>query len=275
MFPNPFGGGGVAAGYTSKLLKTGQTTQYNSELDDGYYEKGVEKAYSINTTGAQSGTTNVDLAHLVNTGISFDAASKEIRCTGQCGVFKAGGGETIVVSGTASNNGVFTTVSADANKVVVVEALTNESAGASMTIAKREAMSNNTVLDLNTGLEWMRYQSVKMGIAGEGKMPWTGKIYDIFQWAAACNAFNIGGFSDWRVPNIYETYGLLGFGTNPPVPYSTAFPTFANGNTYSSTAFVENPGAFALGLIKTYGYSNVGYIDKTVNTFCMFLVRGG
>lgn len=48
---------GKAAGYTSKLLKTGQTTQYNSELDDGYYEKGVAKSYTVNTTGAQSGTT--------------------------------------------------------------------------------------------------------------------------------------------------------------------------------------------------------------------------
>ena len=39
------------SGYTSKLLKTGQTTQYNDELDDGYYEKGVAKSFTVNSTG--------------------------------------------------------------------------------------------------------------------------------------------------------------------------------------------------------------------------------
>lgn len=47
------------AGFCNCLLKTGQTTQYNSELDDGYYEKGTAKSYTVLTTGDYSGTTNV------------------------------------------------------------------------------------------------------------------------------------------------------------------------------------------------------------------------
>jgi len=41
------------------LLKTGQTTQYNSELDDGYYEMGLARQYAILTVGQYAGTTNV------------------------------------------------------------------------------------------------------------------------------------------------------------------------------------------------------------------------
>lgn len=51
------GGAGSGAG----LLKTGQTTQYDSKYDDGYYEKGISKAYTILTTGQYSGATNITL----------------------------------------------------------------------------------------------------------------------------------------------------------------------------------------------------------------------
>jgi len=44
-----------------RLLKTGQTTQYASELDDGYYEKGLSKYYEILTTLTHAGTTNITI----------------------------------------------------------------------------------------------------------------------------------------------------------------------------------------------------------------------
>lgn len=43
------------------LLKTGQTTQYSSEKDDGYYEKGLSRQYVILTTGQFSGAEDVVL----------------------------------------------------------------------------------------------------------------------------------------------------------------------------------------------------------------------
>ncbi|KHO45878.1 MAG: hypothetical protein QJ16_C0016G0001, partial [archaeon GW2011_AR1] len=115
------------------------------------------------------------------------------------------GGETIVVSGSSvpANNAVWTTASATADKVVLTTAPTDESAGASITVAKRDAISNNTVLDNVTGLTWLRYQSAKMGIAGSGAMPWTGQVYDIFAFCAAANAASLGGYTDWRIPNLY------------------------------------------------------------------------
>lgn len=43
------------------LLKTGQLTQYAGYLDDGYYQKGLSKKYTILTTGSRAGTTNITL----------------------------------------------------------------------------------------------------------------------------------------------------------------------------------------------------------------------
>jgi hypothetical protein len=216
-------------------LATGQTTSYSSEQDDGALRKGLPKSYTILTTGAYSSTSNIDLAHLSRTDISFDAATKTITCAGQMGVFKAAGGETIVITGSTSNNGTYTTASATADTVVTVEALADEAAGATVTIAKREAHSNNAVLDNNTGLMWSRYVSDKMGTAGDGKMPWTGQLYDIFAYAAAANTALLAGYGDWRVANFFELVSLANMENSPCVPDTTAFPSFPTDRVLSAT----------------------------------------
>lgn len=255
------------------LLKTGQTTRYSSELDDGYYQKGTAKSYTVNTTGAQAGTTNVDLAHLVDTGISFDNATKELRCAGKCGVFKAAGGETIVVSGSSvpANNAAWTTASATADKVVLTTAPTDESAGASITVAKREAISNNTVLDNVTGLTWLRYRSETMGSAGNGKMPWTGVVYDIFAFCAAANAAVLGGFSDWRIANVFELFSIADFEQPSGYPDSTAFPSTPSSTLITSTTRVNSSASCQY---VSFYECLVSYTLKIAENQVM-LVRGG
>lgn len=44
-----------------ELLKTGQTTQYGGYADDGYYKKGLPRAYNILTTGQHAGTTSITI----------------------------------------------------------------------------------------------------------------------------------------------------------------------------------------------------------------------
>jgi hypothetical protein len=44
-----------------KLLKTGQTTQYGGYNDDGLYEMGIAKAYTVLTLGVYSGHTHIIL----------------------------------------------------------------------------------------------------------------------------------------------------------------------------------------------------------------------
>lgn len=67
-------------------------------------------------------------------GISFDAATKEIRETGQLGSFGGGAGEYVRVTGSAYNDGEYTVASATADKLVVSESLNDESAGTSLTL---------------------------------------------------------------------------------------------------------------------------------------------
>jgi hypothetical protein len=43
------------------LLKTGQTTQYGGYEDDGYFEKGLSKQYTVLTLGQYAGTTSITL----------------------------------------------------------------------------------------------------------------------------------------------------------------------------------------------------------------------
>jgi hypothetical protein len=261
-----------------RVLKTGQTTQYSSELDDGFYQTGIAKAYSVLTAGQYSGTTNVDLIHYA-AALSFDAASKEIRdAANGLALFKTG--DIIVVTGSTSNDGTYTVATGNvAAKIVTAEAVADEAAGGAVSIAKRESKSNNCVVDLNTGLMWLRDPSnypAKMGVASDGKMIWTGNIYDIFAYCAACNAAAVGGYTDWRVPNINEFRGLLT--VEPTGTIRGVDPVaFANHPTttpyyHSSTAMPANPTGYALGV---YGGHTSIPITTKVTAYYVMLVRGG
>lgn len=260
-------------GYTSKLLKTGQTTQYDSELDDGYYEVGVAKSYTVNTSGAQSGTTNVDLAHYAGGAgaIAFNNSTKKITDSGNgLAMFKT---NDVILTSSAANPGPFTVTTGNvAGEIVCSGAtFTDETPAGAVTISKREAISNNTVLDNNTGMTWLRYTSIKFGIASNGKMPWTDKLYDIFQWCAACNIASVGGYTDWRVPNSFEAFSIINF--DKGYLDSTAFPTLYSGEKHwtSSTQDSYTPSKHYIELGYPRHYS-ANYAD---NNYCFRLVRGG
>lgn len=266
---------GAPAGYTSKLLKTGQTTQYDSELDDGYYQAGVAKSYTVNTSGAQSGTTNVDLAHYAGGAgaIAFNNSTKKITDSGNgLAIFKT---NDVIMTSSAANPGPFTVTTGDvAGEIVCSGAtFTDETPAGAVTISKREAISNNTVLDNNTGLTWMRYHSTKMGTTSKGLMPQTGSLYDIYAWCAACNTASVGGSTDWRVPNVYEMLSITDYETPDSYPDSTAFPTFTSASFYTS-----NTQSNATGRRHTVDLSNgnVGYTATPTTTYYrVLLVRGG
>ena len=251
-----------------KLLKTGQTTQYSSESDDGHYEAGKTKAYTVLSTGGYSGTSNIDLIHLTGAGIAFAATTPgTITDTGNgLAIFQTG--DVLVVTGSGLNDGVYNiSTGGVAGTIRTTEATLLEAAGATVSLAKREALSNNCVLDLNTGLMWARYTSAEnaaMGAASDGKMPWTGELYDVFQWCAAANTASLGSYSDWRVPNVAELISLMDYEIARAYPDPTAFPSWPTGGNriQTSTTAPANTGA---GLcISGYGYVE-GVAKTTVN----------
>ncbi len=169
----------VGLGYSSKmqdlvvckLLKTGQTTCY-AIFDDGDLEKGGVKSYTVYIAGQFAGTSDLDVAHYAANTISFVAPST-INDAGLGFVtFLAGG--TIRVRGSPLNSGVYTVaVGGVAGSIVVNEiTIVNEAAGAYVTLYKREAHSNNAVVDNNTSLTWSRYVSAAVGSASTGTLNW-------------------------------------------------------------------------------------------------------
>lgn len=257
------------------LMATGQTTQYSSELDDGNYEKGLAKSYTVLTAGAYSGTTNVNLAHYAGGAgaIAFDNTAKTITDTGNgLAMFKT---NDVILTDAPNNPGPFTVTTGNVAGTITCTGATfvTETPGGAITISKREAKSNNCVQDNNTGLMWSRYISDKMGTASDGKMPWTGQLYDIFAYAAAANTASLAGYTDWRVPNAYEQFSLSD--AEASVPDATAFPGAGSGDLlYTSTTY--SPGSSTEARLVNWGGADnpVGFSTKTVARVVM-LVRGG
>lgn len=268
---------GVMAGIYSRrrgrLLRTGQTTQYSGKLDDGYYEKGLAKAYTVLSTGAYSGTTNIDLIHLTAADISFTAATKKIsQVAAGLAIFLTG--DIIVITGSVSNDGVYTVATGGvAAEIVTTEALVDEAAGASVSIAKREAHSNNCVLDQNTGLMYSRYVAGKMGGASDGKLPWydATKPYDAFTYAAAANTASLAGYTDWRVPNDAELMNLRDMEAPTAVPDATAFPSWPSGDWVCSAT--TRPSDTSNASVVLFSLGGVYPITK-VTLYFVVLVRG-
>ena len=163
----------VYRGWGTPLLKTGQTTAYFIG-DDGDKQKGVTKAYVVNSTGSQSETVNVDSPHYAAATISFTAATDTIADSAS-GLVTVLTGDTVRIRGSGTHDTVYTVkAGTNAASFTVDQDITaDEAAGAYITICKRATHSNNVVLDSNTGLIWARYvQTGKIGLASDGKLNW-------------------------------------------------------------------------------------------------------
>jgi hypothetical protein len=260
--------------WRSLLLKTGQTTSY-VDYDDGYYEKGIAKSYTVLTAGQFSGTKNIDLTHLVSNSGAFVAATQTYTDAGKCGVFLAAGGDIIVITGSASNNGTFTTASATANTVVVTAGFVDEADAPETTFKKREAHSNACVLDNNTGLMWSQTVCGKMGSASDGLLPWTTHAngYGINTYVVAVNAgTGLATYTDWRIPNDLELASLRKMEAPLANPDGVAFPGWPSGCiVWSSTTLPAFTGS---AMFVDYGEGNI-YCTSKGNTNFVLLVRGG
>jgi hypothetical protein len=255
------------------LLKvTGQTTQYAGKPDDGFYEEGLDYRYEVLTASQYSGTSNIDLVHLTDTSIAFVAGTKKITDSNS-GLAQFKTGETIVVSGSVQNDGVYTVATGGvAGEIVVNEALIDEGVGATASVAKRVAHSNNCVQDLVNGKMYLRYPTETNGVMGpdgNGKLPWDGTP-DIYDYVAAANAAEVGGYSDWRIPNKKELDDLCNMEAPNALPDPTAFPSWSGDYHWSSTT---RPNSTAYAVIVYFHYGYVGSTDKSAQYYAA-LVRG-
>ena len=144
------------------------------------------------------------------TDISFTAGTKTINSVaGQFDTNALCAGRKFTVAGSVGNDGTYTVSSIDANNLVTVEALADEAAGASITIA--------TSGDL---------------------------IWDALDQA---NANSLGGYTDWRIPNYLELPTIVDLGNYSPCIDTTTFPSTPSSYHWTaSTRPDDTNGAFGV-----------------------------
>lgn len=262
----------------SKLLKTGQITQYNGIEDDGYFEKGIPRSYTSLSTGDYSGTTNITLSGKTiamendcvvdnrtglmwmkntpdsdigpgtdgklfwghwtlasKTDIAFDSVTKKINSgAGEFSTTALLIGRKFTVAGSTSNDGTYTVAAITATDITTSEVLSDEGAGASITITTT------------------------------GDLIWN--FYD------EANTQTLAGHSDWRVPNIFELFSLIVMDAGIGAPYiDTNYFQCISSYYWSSTTYPVNV-TYALRVDFIYGYVRSG--TKTMTSYYVRLVRG-
>lgn len=192
-------------------------------------------------------------------------------------------GASLLATGQLTSYGSGTGVDDGALKKGIVKAYTiltlGQYAGVTNIVVngKTDAHSNNCVKDNNTGLMWSRYASASVGPASDGKLPWTttgvgATAEGVFAYAAAANAAALGGYTDWRVPNIYELLSIADHEAPNTAPDASAFPSWPVSDYFWSATTRPNATTNALMFHYASGFSAAAV--KTSNYFTA-LVRGG
>lgn len=94
--------------------------------------------------------------------------------------------------------------------------------------------SNGAVTDNTTGLMW---QQCSAGQSGAGCTTGTAATYT---WEAAisyCEGLSLGGFTDWRLPNVKELKSIADMTTFNPAINATYFPNTISSDYWSSTTY--------------------------------------
>jgi len=153
------------------------------------------------------------------TDISFTAGTKTINSVaGDFDTDALCAGRKFTVTGTDDNDGTYTVSSITANNLVTVEALTDEAAGDTVTIA--------TVDDL---------------------------IWDALD---QVNANALGGYTDWRIPNYFELPSILNLGNCGSAIDTTVFPSTPSSYHWtSSTHPCNSASAFSVSFNSGHVYN--------------------
>lgn len=126
---------------------------------------------------------------------------------------------------------------------------------------------NGTVTDASTGLVWQQNTARNA----------SGNYIDYMTWEetlAYCEALDLGGYTDWRLPTIKELRSLVDYGGFGPAIDETFFPNTVSGNYWSSTTVSDSTNkAWVVYFLNGYSYPSY-YKSSSVNMFIR-AVRGG
>jgi len=95
---------------------------------------------------------------------------------------------------------------------------------------------------------------------------------DIWSFANSANQAEVGGYTDWRVPNAFEIIGIMNYELNPGQPDAATFPSFIVNADYKSSSTLSSNTLYSMGWQGLY--NAIMYLQKTIPNYVM-LVRGG
>lgn len=135
--------------------------------------------------------------------------------------------------------------------------------------------ANGTVVDLQTGLMWMR---CAMGQTWDVQQSTCSGEATAYSWQNALQAVQtldqgsgFAGFSDWRLPNVRELASLARFHCTDPAINLKAFPQTPSGSFWTSTPVAASYGTEWIVNFKN-GQATYNFYS---NTYSIRLVRAG
>lgn len=133
--------------------------------------------------------------------------------------------------------------------------------------------ANSTITDNSTNLIWKKCSE---GLSGTGCT--TGTISTL-TWTNAlvqCEADTTAGFTDWRLPNIYELYSIVDFGaTSNPFINTTYFPATGTANyTWSSTTYPVPGSGRVSAMAVSFQNGGASYFQNKGTSYYVRCVRG-
>lgn len=129
--------------------------------------------------------------------------------------------------------------------------------------------AKSVVVDTRTGLVWQDEPYTASEATAYGANTESGKV---LYWANAityCENLTLGGYADWRLPNINELKSIRDMGRSSPA-IDTTFANTASDGYWSSTTYVAGT---TYAWFVYFDNGHVGNNDKTVS-FYVRCVRG-
>jgi len=271
----------VQAATPCRVLKTGQTTSYpagdDTDRDDGYYEKGIAKSYTVYTTGQYSGTTNIVIngkTHALSNNCVTDNNTGLMwaRYVPNADIGPATDGKLFWQQWTlAAETVTFTAadgkITADAGTPFGTGTLC---AGRKFTVSGSAAGNDGTytvsaiTTSVITTVEGVNNEvSIAIDFASVDDLIW--------DFVDQANANSLGGYTDWRIPNYHELPNLVDLSTSNPCIDTTTFPSTPS--SYHWTASTR-PDATATAFIVGFSNGHVSSSNKVAYKYDVRLVRG-
>ena len=249
-------------GYLSELLKTGQTVSYATG-DDGDLQLGLDKDYTILTTGQYSGTSNITINSktnaLSNNCVKDNKTGKMwARYVSTADIGPATDGKLFWEQWTlAAESCTFATlgdtITAAAGNPFNVDALC---IGRKITITG--TVNNNGVVTVTNIVD--NVITTAENLTDEGPINTTFATLDdlILDALDQANANSLGGYSDWRIPNYFELASIVNLGNcNPAIDTATFPSTPATYHWTSSTSPCNTAYAFYVSFTNGTIFNNI------------------